>query len=209
MQAYTGSVQNPYPPMPGGWAAVGYGDALAATRAAELSQYRSVDGLPALPRWHYHDELLRTGLYRFFAFMSPDGIEGVACCKFVGDGSTHPATLGQDDTTGDGTGGDFGTTTTGATTDSGGNLSTSGDTIQCSSPQVPNAAGTACVNPAGGGGGGGTTPTTPTTPTTAPAQASSSGLVLGILAALAVGGTIIAASAAKHPVRAGKAKKKR
>lgn len=96
--------QHPYrpnahgaPPVPRGsaWSEVGADDELAAGRSAQLARAAAADatlegtvGTPAsdeLARWHYRDELLPTGLYRFFRYVTAEGVDGVGALRFAGD----------------------------------------------------------------------------------------------------------------------------
>jgi hypothetical protein len=73
---YRGRADNVWPPFAGGWAEVPYHhDEAVVGRAKAL--------LGALPTYHYADETLPSGLYRFFAFETPVGT-AVSALKFIG-----------------------------------------------------------------------------------------------------------------------------
>jgi hypothetical protein len=75
-KAYEGRADHAWPPCEGGWAEVPVDhDAIVVERAKGL--------LGALPVYHYTDEVLSSGLYRFFAFETPIGHQ-VSALKFVG-----------------------------------------------------------------------------------------------------------------------------
>lgn len=75
-KAYEGRADHAWPPCDGGWAEVPFDhDGGVVDRAKSL--------LGALPVCHYTDEVLPTGLYRFFAFETPIGHQ-VSALKFVG-----------------------------------------------------------------------------------------------------------------------------
>ena len=74
--AYEGRADHPWPPFVDGWAEVPHDDAIARVRARSL--------LWQLPPYHYADEPLETGLYRFFAFETPIG-EAVGALKYIGE----------------------------------------------------------------------------------------------------------------------------
>ena len=196
--AYQGSPSSPVPPVPSaGWRHAGHADQLAAHRAQDYLD-------AGLPLWHSCDELLQGGLYKFYCFQSPSGSVGVGALRFCGCATDVADTLGA---TANPSQTNPGTDTGGATDTSGdGSSSQTGASQQGASSLASDGSGVQTDAPSGGGGG--TTPTpkpTPSpTPTPAPAAApasssSSTGLIIGVIAALAVGGTILAAGAAKHP----------
>lgn len=79
--AYEGRADHAWPPFTEGWAEVPFHhDADAVGRAKSL--------LGALPAYHYQDEALATGLYRFFAFETPVG-HAVGALKYVGEARTQ------------------------------------------------------------------------------------------------------------------------
>jgi hypothetical protein len=71
---YEGKADSPWPPFELGWAEVARDDAAAKRRASMMG---------ALPAYHYVDDALPEGLYRFFAFETPVGPR-VGALKFVG-----------------------------------------------------------------------------------------------------------------------------
>ena len=73
---YEGRADAPWPPFSLGWAECAADDAEACERGRLL--------LGALPPYHYADDALPGGLYRFFAFDTPIG-QAVGALKFVGE----------------------------------------------------------------------------------------------------------------------------
>lgn len=71
---YEGQADHPWPPFELGWAEVARDDAAAKRRAGALF---------GLPPYHYVDDALPEGLYRFFAFETPVGPR-VGALKYVG-----------------------------------------------------------------------------------------------------------------------------
>lgn len=88
--AYQGRADHAWPPCAGGWAEVPYHhDAAVRERAATVM-------LGQLPPYHYADEALPSGLYRFFAFETPIG-KAVGALKFIGEGPARALLMGQGD----------------------------------------------------------------------------------------------------------------
>lgn len=72
---YEGRADHPWPPFELGWAEVARDDAAAARRASMMM---------GLPPYHYVDDAMPEGLYRFFAFETPVGPR-VGALKYVGE----------------------------------------------------------------------------------------------------------------------------
>lgn len=81
---YNGTPDQMLPPNGPGWAHVTIDDDYARERAPSM--------LGALPLYHYQDEQLASGLYRFFHFEKANGGTTIAAIKLVGD--AHGGTLG-------------------------------------------------------------------------------------------------------------------
>lgn len=95
---YEGSADRPRPPVGPGWIDVAWEDESARARALELAAQATVGvGLgepPELPIWHYRDELLPTGLYRFYHYESAHR-PVFGAMRYVGvDGRGAAGTLG-------------------------------------------------------------------------------------------------------------------
>jgi|GEM_PF-2367268 len=73
--AYQGRPEAPWPPFDGGWAEVAADDEPAKATALRIGA--------ALPAYHYADQMLPSGLYRFFTFGTPVGPK-TGALKFVG-----------------------------------------------------------------------------------------------------------------------------
>jgi hypothetical protein len=87
---YQGRADHAWPPCEGGWAEVPYHhDAGVRERAVMM--------LGALPPYHYADEVMGSGLYRFFAFETPIG-QAVGALKFIGEAPARALLLGQSPT---------------------------------------------------------------------------------------------------------------
>lgn len=99
---YSGTVGAPIPPCPAGFVPVAAGDLVAMQRARELAHAsgRVAVGAPAtlgdppdddaLAPWSYRDELLQTGLYRFFLYEHPAG-HAIGAMRL----GRRPGTLGE------------------------------------------------------------------------------------------------------------------
>jgi hypothetical protein len=85
--AYKGRADHVWPPFQEGWAEVPFHHDPKAVETARLM-------LGALPPYHYTDEALPTGLYRFFAFETPVGVS-ISALKFVGEAQTRSLRMGQ------------------------------------------------------------------------------------------------------------------
>lgn len=85
--AYEGRADHVWPPFELGWAEVPFGHDEGAERHARML-------LGQLPVYHYADEPLETGLYRFFKYETPIG-EAVGALKFIGQGPARALLLGQ------------------------------------------------------------------------------------------------------------------
>lgn len=85
MQRYDGTPDAPYPPCGPGWSIVEHEpeNAPALARAASM--------LGELPVYHYRDELLATGVHRFFVFELPIGQHrSVGALRFTGVDAVLP-----------------------------------------------------------------------------------------------------------------------
>jgi hypothetical protein len=92
---YRGSYGAPFPPAPSGFSPVEWHDATARARAAQLAaaSVRVESGAPAtlgeppdedaLDAWQFRDEMLPTGLYRFFVYEHANG-RAVGALRFDG-----------------------------------------------------------------------------------------------------------------------------
>jgi len=76
--AYQGRADHVWPPFAVGWAEVPYAHDEGARQRARML-------LGSLPVYHYADEALDSGLYRFFKYETPIG-EAVGALKFIGEG---------------------------------------------------------------------------------------------------------------------------
>lgn len=85
--AYKGRADHVWPPFAEGWAEVPFHHDPKAVETARLM-------LGALPPYHYADEVLPEGLYRFFAFETPVGVS-ISALKFVGEAQTRALRVGQ------------------------------------------------------------------------------------------------------------------
>lgn len=85
--AYKGRADHVWPPFSEGWAEVPFHHDPKAVETARLM-------LGALPPYHYTDEVLPQGLYRFFAFETPVGVS-ISALKFVGEAQTRSLRMGQ------------------------------------------------------------------------------------------------------------------
>lgn len=75
---YQGRADHVWPPFSLGWAEVPYGHDAGVRDKARLL-------MGSLPVYHYADEALPAGLYRFFKYETPIG-EAVGALKFIGEG---------------------------------------------------------------------------------------------------------------------------
>src|SRR5579864_6097088 len=85
--AYKGRADHVWPPFAEGWAEVPFHHDPKAVETARLM-------LGALPPYHYADEVLPEGLYRFFAFETPVGVS-ISALKFIGEAQTRSLRMGQ------------------------------------------------------------------------------------------------------------------
>jgi hypothetical protein len=74
---YNGTPDQMLPPNGPGWAHVTVDDDYARAVAPSM--------LGALPLWHFKDEQLPSGLYRFFAWEKANGAKSIAAIKLIGD----------------------------------------------------------------------------------------------------------------------------
>jgi len=85
--AYKGRADHVWPPFVEGWAEVPFHHDPGAVETARMM-------LGALPPYHYADQALAGGLYRFFAFETPVGVS-IGALKFVGEAQTKALRMGQ------------------------------------------------------------------------------------------------------------------
>lgn len=98
---YAGHVSAPVPPCPPGFVPVEWTDPTARARSEEIARasVRVESGQPAtlgdppdvdaLGAWTYRDELLATGLYRFFVYEHPNG-RAIGAMRFGGTLGAFP-----------------------------------------------------------------------------------------------------------------------
>lgn len=86
--AYQGRADHAWPPSGDGWAEVPY------HHDASVREHAQTVMLGQLPPYHYADEAMASGLYRFFAFETPIG-KAVGALKFIGEGAARDLLLGQ------------------------------------------------------------------------------------------------------------------
>jgi hypothetical protein len=101
---YAGHVAAPVPPCPAGFVPVEWTDPAARARSEQIARasVRVESGQPAtlgdppdddaLAAWTYRDELLATGLYRFFVYEHPNG-RAIGAMRFAGTLGAIPESM--------------------------------------------------------------------------------------------------------------------